>query len=352
MTDRPAPSAGRPKPVEGRARVVSGMRPTGRLHLGHLVGALGNWVPLQDQYDCFYFVADWHALTSDFADTAMLTSYSYENVADWIGAGLDPEKSTFFVQSLVPEHAELYLLLSMVVPVPWLERVPTYKEQQENLKDKDLSSVGFLSYPVLQTADVAMYGARFVPVGEDQVAHLELAREVVRRFNNVFGSTGDVLVEPQPLLTTFGRLPGLDGDKKMSKSLGNTIHLSDTADEVKKKVMRMYTDPKRVRADVPGTVEGNPVFTYHDIFNPNKAEVEDLKERYKAGAVGDVEVKQRLYDALLEFLTPIRERRAEYQSKPKRVYEIIAEGTRQGRALAQATMEEVRTAMKIAYKFE
>ena len=164
------------------------MRPTGRLHLGHLVGALGNWVPLQEQYDCFYFVADWHALTSDFADTSQLTTYAYENVADWIGAGLDPEKSTFFIQSLVPEHAELYLLLSMVVPVPWLERVPTYKEQQENLKDKDLSSIGFLGYPLLQTADVAIYDARFVPVGEDQVAHLELAREVVRRFNNVFGA--------------------------------------------------------------------------------------------------------------------------------------------------------------------
>ena len=170
------------------------------------------------------------------------------------------------MQSLVPEHAELYLLLSMVVPVPWLERVPTYKEQQENLKDKDLSSIGFLGYPLLQTADVAIYDARCVPVGEDQVAHLELAREVVRRFNNVFG---DVLVEPQPLLTTFGRLPGLDGDKKMSKSLGNTIHLSDSADEVPKKVMRMYTDPKRVRADIPGTVEGNPVFVYHDAFNPD-----------------------------------------------------------------------------------
>ena len=220
------------------------MRPTGRLHLGHLVGALGNWVPLQEKYDCYYFVADWHALTSDFADTGQLTSYAYENVADWIGAGLDPEKSTFFIQSLVPEHAELYLLLSMVVPVPWLERVPTYKEQQENLKDKDLSSVGFLSYPLLQTADVAMYDAQFVPVGEDQVAHLELAREVVRRFNNVFGQGAEVLVEPQPLLTTFARLPGLDGDKKMSKSLGNTIHMADSADEVKKKVMRMYTDPE------------------------------------------------------------------------------------------------------------
>ena len=330
-----------------RARVVSGMRPTGRLHLGHLVGALGNWVPLQDQYDCFYFVADWHALTSDFADTSQLTSYTYENVADWIGAGLDPERSTFFVQSLVPEHAELYVLLSMVVPIPWLERVPTYKEQQENLKDKDLSSIGFLGYPLLQTADVAMYDARFVPVGEDQVAHLELAREAVRRFNNAFG---EVLVEPQPLLTTFGRLPGLDGDKKMSKSLGNTIHLSDTADEVKKKVMRMYTDPKRVRADIPGTVEGNPVFTYHDAFNPNKEEVEDLKARYRAGKVGDVEVKTKLANALNAHLDPIRERRAAILAKPDRLKEILFEGSKRARTEAEKTMTRVRDAVKITYR--
>jgi tryptophanyl-tRNA synthetase len=326
------------------------MRPTGRLHLGHLVGALGNWVPLQDQYDCFYFVADWHALTSDFADTSQLTSYSYENVADWIGAGLDPEKSTFFVQSLVPEHAELYLLLSMVVPVPWLERVPTYKEQQDTLKDKDLSSIGFLGYPLLQAADVAMYDARFVPVGEDQVAHLELAREAVRRFNNIFGGGADVLVEPQPMLTTFGRLPGLDGDKKMSKSLGNTIHLSDTAEDVRKKVMRMYTDPKRVRADTPGTVEGNPVFTYHDAFNTNTAEVEDLKARYRAGKVGDVEVKTKLATALNATLDPIRERRAAVLARPDRLREILFEGSRRARSVAGETMGRVREAMKIVYR--
>jgi tryptophanyl-tRNA synthetase len=333
--------------VTSKARVVSGMRPTGRLHLGHLVGALGNWVPLQDQYDCFYFVADWHALTSDFADTSQLTSYAYENVADWIGAGLDPEKSTFFVQSLVPEHAELYLLLSMVVPVPWLERVPTYKEQQANLTDKDLSSIGFLGYPLLQCADVAMYDARFVPVGDDQVAHLELAREAVRRFNNFFG---DVLVEPEPLVTTFGRLPGLDGDKKMSKSLGNTIHLSDTPDEVKKKVMRMYTDPKRVRADIPGTVEGNPVFTYHDAFNRNKEEVDDLKARYRAGKVGDVEVKTKLANALNARLEPIRQRREAVLSKPDALKEILFEGSKRARTIAAGTMERVRDAMKIRYR--
>lgn len=336
-------------PPQGRrtGRVVSGMRPTGQLHLGHLVGALSNWARLQAQHDCFYFVADWHALTSDFADTDRLTSYSYENVADWIGAGLDPEKSTLFVQSLVPEHAELYLLLSMVVPVPWLERVPTYKEQQENLKDKDLSSIGFLGYPLLQTADVAIYDAELVPVGEDQVAHLELAREVVRRFNNFFG---DALVEPQPLLTNFARLPGLDGDKKMSKSLGNTIHLSDSADEVKKKVMRMYTDPKRVRADIPGTVEGNPVFVYHNAFNPNQAEVEDLQTRYRQGKVGDVEVKTKLAVALNAQLEPIRERRAAVLAKPNQLKEILFEGSKRARNVAIETMARVRDAVKISYR--
>ena len=334
-------------PSSSKPRVVSGMRPTGRLHIGHLVGALSNWVTLQEQYDCFYFVADWHALTSEFANTAPLTGYAFDNVADWIGAGLDPDRSTFFVQSLVPEHAELYLLLSMVVPVPWLERVPTYKEQQEALKDKDLSSIGFLSYPLLQTADVAIYDANFVPVGEDQVAHLELAREVVRRFNNFYG---DALVEPQPLLTKFARLPGLDGDKKMSKSLGNTIHLSDSAEDVKKKVMRMYTDPKRIRADIPGTVEGNPVFTYHDAFNPNQAEVDDLKARYRAGKVGDVEVKTKLANALNTHLDPIRERRQAVLAKPERLKEILFEGSKRARVVAEQTMGRVRDAMRIVYR--
>jgi tryptophanyl-tRNA synthetase len=328
------------------ARVVSGMRPTGRLHLGHLVGALSNWVALQEQYDCFYFVADWHALTSEYANTSEVVENGYDMVADWIAAGLDPDKSTFFVQSLVPEHAELFLLLSMVVPVPWLERVPTYKEQQQNLSDRDLSTVGFLGYPLLQTADVAIYDAKFVPVGEDQVAHLELSREVVRRFNNFFGET---LVEPQPLLTKVSRLPGIDGDKKMSKSIGNTIHLSDDADAVMKRVRQMYTDPKRVRADIPGTVEGNPVFIYHDTFNPNTAEVDDLKERYRAGKVGDVEVKTKLANALNAHLAPIRERRAAVLAKPGTVKEILHEGSRKARIVAEQTMDRVRQAVKLRY---
>jgi tryptophanyl-tRNA synthetase len=331
------------------------MRPTGQLHLGHLVGALSNWVPLQEQYDCFYFVADWHALTSEYASTDPLVGHAYDMVADWIAAGLDPEKSTFFVQSLVPEHAELFLLLSMVVPVPWLERVPTYKEQQENLKEKDLSTLGFLGYPLLQTADVAIYDARFVPVGDDQVAHLELAREAVRRFNNFFGprdgaSENATLVEPQPLLTKMSRLPGLDGDKKMSKSLGNTIQLSDDADTVMKRVRSMYTDPKRVRADIPGTVEGNPVFIYHDTFNPDVAEVEDLKARYRAGKVGDVEVKTKLAKALNAHLDPIRERRAAVLAKPGYVKEILHEGSKKARLVACETMERVRAAVKLRYR--
>jgi tryptophanyl-tRNA synthetase len=338
-----------------KARVVSGMRPTGQLHLGHLVGALSNWVPLQEQYDCFYFVADWHALTSEYAKTDALVGNGYDMVADWIAAGLDPEKSTFFVQSLVPEHAELFLLLSMVVPVPWLERVPTYKEQQDDLKEKDLSTLGFLGYPLLQTADVAMYDAKFVPVGDDQVAHLELAREAVRRFNNFFGQPGTdsanvTLVEPQPLLTKMSRLPGLDGDKKMSKSLGNTIQLSDDAETVTKRVRSMYTDPKRVRADIPGTVEGNPVFIYHDTFNPDAAEVDDLKARYRTGKVGDVEVKTKLARALNAHLDPIRERRAAVMARPGYVKEILHEGSKKARAVACETMERVREAVKLRYR--
>ena len=328
-----------------KPRVVSGMRPTGKLHLGHLVGALKNWATLQDSYDCFYFVADWHALTSEYANTSGIAAAAFDNVADWIAAGVDPERSTIFIQSLVPEHAELYLLLQMVVPIPWLERVPTYKEQQEQLTEKDLSTLGFLGYPLLQTADVAIYDGRFVPVGEDQVPHLELSREVVRRFNQHYGET---LVESQPLLTPVPRLPGLD-NRKMSKSYGNTIDLGDDAAAVVKKVRQMYTDPKRVRADIPGTVEGNPVFMYHDAFNPDTAEVDDLKARYAAGTVGDVEVKTKLAAAMNAMLDPMRERRREVAAHPERIREIAIEGSRKARVVAQATMERVRDAVKLRY---
>jgi tryptophanyl-tRNA synthetase len=322
------------------------MRPTGKLHLGHLVGALNNWAGLQAQYDCFYFVADWHALTSDYADTSEIVTSAYDMAADWIAAGLDPERSTLFIQSLVPEHAELFLLLSMTVPIPWLERVPTYKEQMDQLSEKDLSTLGFLGYPLLQTADIIMYNAHFVPVGDDQVPHLELSREIVRRFHNFYG---ELFVEPKPLLTTFPRLPGLD-NRKMSKSYGNTIDLSDDSETVRKKVMRMYTDPKRVRADIPGTVEGNPVFMYHDAFNPDTAEVEELKTRYRAGAVGDVEVKTKLAKALNTVLEPMRARRAELQAKPAALKEILHDGSRKARGIAQETMARVRSAVKLDYR--
>ncbi len=328
-----------------KPRVVSGMRPTGKLHLGHLVGALSNWADLQDRYDCFYFVADWHALTSEYADTSGIVSSALDMAADWIAAGIDPERSTLFVQSLVPEHAELYLLLSMTIPIPWLERVPTYKEQIEQLSGKDLSTIGFLGYPLLQTADVIIYDAQYVPVGEDQVPHLELSREVVRRFHNFYG---DLFVEPQPLLTTFPRLPGLD-NRKMSKSYANTIDLSDDAETVTKKVRQMYTDPKRIRADIPGTVEGNPVFMYHDAFNPDVAEVEDLKTRYRAGKVGDVEVKTKLAKALNARLEPMRARRAEVLARPERVREILFDGSAKARRIAQETMDRVRGALKLRY---
>jgi tryptophanyl-tRNA synthetase len=316
------------------------MRPTGKLHLGHLVGALRNWVALQDAFDCFYFVADWHALTSEYADTKDITANAVDNVADWIAAGVDPEKSILFVQSMVPEHAELHLLLSMIAPTPWLERVPTYKEQQEQVTDRDLATYGFLGYPLLQTADVIIYNAHAVPVGEDQVPHLELSREIVRRFNGLF-------VEPQALLTKFARLPGVD-NRKMSKSYRNAINLSDTPDEVKKKVMSMYTDPNRVRADTPGTVEGNPVFVYHDAFNPDTAEVDDLKARYRAGTVGDVEVKRKLIAALNAALEPLRERRATL-AKPEHVREILNAGATRARAIAVETMGQVREAMHLKY---
>ena len=322
------------------------MRPTGKLHLGHLVGALQNWVKMQSEYDSFHCVVDWHALTSHYNDTSEIVANAYDNVADWIGAGLDPEKSTFFVQSLVPEHAELYLLFQMVTPIPWLERVPTYKEQIEQLSDRDLSSIGFLGYPLLQAADIAVYDAHKVPVGEDQVPHLELTREVVRRFNNFY--PGANLIEPLQMLTKTSRLPGLD-NRKMSKSYNNTIDLSDDAKTVQNKVRQMYTDPKRVRADIPGTVEGNPVFDYHDAFNPDKEEVEDLKTRYRAGKVGDVEVKTKLAAAINATLDPIRERRAQALAKPGYIRDVLMEGSRKAQGVARQTMERVRGAVKLNY---
>jgi tryptophanyl-tRNA synthetase len=332
--------------VTPRRRVVSGMRPTGKLHLGHLAGALRNWVALQDTYDCRYFVADWHALTSHYADTGEIVGNAIDNMTDLIATGIDPERSMLFVQSLVPEHAELALLLGMITPIPWLERVPTYKEQMEQLAERDLSSIGFLGYPLLQTADVIIYNAHYVPVGDDQVPHLELSREIVRRFHNFYG---EVFVEPQPLLTAMSRLPGLD-NRKMSKSYGNTIDLTDDAQTVKKKVRQMYTDPKRVRADIPGTVEGNPVFHYHEAFNTNVEEVEDLKRRYRAGKVGDVEVKTKLAAAINLVLGPMRERRAAVLARPGYVRDVLFDGSARAQVEARETLARVRDAMKLRYR--
>jgi tryptophanyl-tRNA synthetase len=329
-------------------RILTGDRPTGPLHLGHYVGSLQNRVRLQDEYDTYVLIADVQALTDNFEHPENLAGNLFEVALDYLAVGLDPEKVKFVVQSMVPELAELTIYFMNLVTVATLERNPTVKEEIKQRNFVRGVPVGFWSYPISQAADITIFKADLVPVGEDQLPMIEQAREIVRRFNRLYGK---VLIEPRAMLGAVARLPGTDGGAKMSKSLGNCIYLGDSPDAVRKRVMSMFTDPTRIHPTDPGHVEGNPVFTYHDVFNPNRAEVEDLKERYRAGTVGDVEVKQRLFDALIEFLTPIRERRAEYQSKPKRVYEIIAEGTRQGRALAQATMEEVRTAMKIAYSF-
>jgi tryptophanyl-tRNA synthetase len=330
-------------------RILTGDRPTGPLHLGHYVGSLQNRVKLQNEYDTFVLIADVQALTDNFEHPENLAGNLFEVALDYLAVGLDPEKVKFVVQSMVPELTELTIYFMNLVTVATLERNPTVKEEIKQRNFVKGVPVGFWSYPISQAADITIFKADLVPVGEDQLPMIEQAREIVRRFNRLYGK---VLIEPRAMLGAVARLPGTDGGAKMSKSLGNCIYLGDSPEAVRKRVMSMFTDPTRIHPTDPGHVEGNPVFTYHDVFNPNKAEVEDLKERYRLGTVGDVEVKQRLYDALIEFLTPIRERRVEYQSKPKQVYEIIAEGTRQGRALAQATMEEIRTAMKITYKFE
>ncbi len=329
-------------------RILTGDRPTGPLHLGHYVGSLQNRVKLQNEYDTYVLIADVQALTDNFEHPEKLAGNLFEVALDYLAVGLDPEKVKFVVQSMVPELAELTIYFMNLVTVATLERNPTVKEEIKQRNFAKGVPVGFWSYPISQAADITIFKADLVPVGEDQLPMIEQAREIVRRFNRLYGK---VLIEPRAMLGAVARLPGTDGGAKMSKSLGNCIYLGDPSEMVRKRVMSMFTDPTRIHPTDPGHVEGNPVFTYHDVFNPNKAEVEELKERYRKGTVGDVEIKQKLYDALDGFLTPIRERRAEFQSHPEEVYEIIVEGTRQGRALAQATMEEVRTAMQIAYKF-
>ena len=331
--------------TEAKKRILTGIRPTGALHLGHYVGALQNWVRLQDEYDCFFLIADYQALGDHLDDIPAIRRSVLDVGMDWLSVGLDPERSTFVVQSYVPEHAELAMLLSMLTPLGMLERNPTLKAEREQVEAKGLS-VGFYTYPVSQVADILLPKAHLVPVGEDQLPHIEMTREVARKFNNNYGQ---VFPEPQSLVGRVARLPGTDGQAKMSKSQGNVIKLADDEETVNRKVRGIYTDPTRIHATDPGHVEGNPVFAYHDAFNTDKAEVEELKERYRAGTVGDVEVKQRLVRALNAFLAPIRERRAYYEERPDLVREALVEGSRQAKKVAEATMAEVRDTMGILY---
>ncbi len=329
-------------------RILTGDRPTGPLHLGHYVGSLLNRVRLQHEYDSYILIADVQALTDNFERPEMLEANVFEVALDYLAVGLDPEKVKIVIQSMVPELTELTIYFMNLVTVATLERNPTVKEEIKQRNFAKGVPVGFWSYPISQAADITIFKADLVPVGEDQLPMIEQAREIVRRFNRLYRK---VLIEPKALVGAMARLPGTDGGAKMSKSVGNCIYLGDPTETVRKRVMSMYTDPTRIHPTDPGHVEGNPVFTYHDVFNPNKAEVEELKERYRKGTVGDVEVKQRLFDALENFLAPIRERRAEYGSKRAVVREIIMEGTKKGRAVAQATMEDLRDAMKLSYKF-
>jgi tryptophanyl-tRNA synthetase len=330
-------------------RILTGDRPTSPLHLGHYVGSLQNRVRLQDEYDTYILIADIQALTDNFERPEMLEANVFEVTLDYLAVGLDPHKAKIVVQSMVPELTELTIYFMNLVTVATLERNPTLKEE---IKQRNFSKgipVGFWSYPISQAADISIFKADLVPVGEDQLPMIEQTREIVRRFNRLYKK---VLIEPRALLGKVARLPGTDGGAKMSKSVGNCIYLGDSPEQVRKRVMSMFTDPTRIHPNDPGHVEGNPVFTYHDVFNPDKAEVEDLKDRYRKGTVGDVEVKERLVKALTNFLDPVRARRAEFAAKPQLVREIINEGTHQGRALAQQTMDEVRSAMKIKYALD
>ena len=326
-------------------RLLTGDRPTGKLHLGHYVGSLENRVRLQEEYDCSFLIADYQALGDHLGDIEGIRRSVLDVAMDWLAVGLDPERSTFLVQSYVPEHAELAMLLGMLTPLGMLQRNPTLKAERAQIEAKGLS-VGFFTYPVSQIADILLPKAHIVPVGEDQLPHIEMTREIARRFNNAYG---DVFPEPDAMVGRVARLPGTDGQAKMSKSLGNVIYLSDDAETVTQRVKFMFTDPTRIHATDPGHVEGNPVFAYHDAFNPNTEEVEELKARYRQGRVGDVEVKQRLAEALNTFLDPIRERRAHYEAHLDQVREILVDGSRRARVVAQATMAEVRQAMRIDY---
>jgi tryptophanyl-tRNA synthetase len=328
-----------------RKRILTGDRPTGDLHLGHYVGSLANRVRLQDEYECFFIIADYHALTTAYDRSAEVQGNIRSLVLDYLSVGMDPERSTIFLQSLVPEIPELYMLFSMLVSVPRLQRMPALKEVMRDLK-LETATLGLLEYPVLQAADILCVRGDVVPVGKDQASHVELTREIARRFNDLYRP---VFPEPEALIGEVPTLPGTDGKTKMSKSVGNAIFLSDDAETVRRKVMSMYTDPTRIHATDPGHVRGNPVFTYHDAFNGDKEEVADLKRRYRQGRVGDVEVKQRLIRVLDAFLEPIRERRARYEARPGLTEEIVEAGSRRARQEAQETLRLAREAMGLTY---
>jgi tryptophanyl-tRNA synthetase len=325
-----------------KKRVLSGMQPSGLLHLGNLMGALDNWRRLQDEYECYYFIADWHALTTQYADTSKMRTFVHEMVVDWLSAGLDPERAVLFQQSQLPEHAVLHVLLSMITPLPWLERVPTYKEKMEQIQDRDLYTYGFLGYPVLQAADILIYQADYVPVGIDQLPHLELTREIGRRFNAFYG---EVLSEPQPLLTQYPKLLGTDG-RKMSKSYNNCLYLSDSPEEITKKVMAMVTDPARVRRQDPGNPDVCPLFTLDRIFAPEEW-CDHVNVECRRAGIGCVDDKKELLKHLLAYLKPIQEKRNELSATPQKVNEIIAAGSARARVIAQETLVKVREAMKL-----
>jgi tryptophanyl-tRNA synthetase len=333
-----------------RKRVLSGMRPTGKLHLGNYVGALQNWVGMQDQYECFFCVVDWHALTTDYADTSRVKENSLEVAFDWLAAGLDPEKSVLFFQSHVPEHAELHLLFSMITPLGWLERVPTYKEQRENIKDKDLGTYGFLGYPLLQAADILVYKADCVPVGEDQVAHVELTREIARRFNGFYGGGRPVFPEPQSLLTPAAKLPGTDG-RKMSKSYGNTIMLADPEPVVRQKLKTMVTDPARVRRSDPGNPDLCPVGDLHKIFS-SKETMAKVNDGCRTAGIGCIECKSWAADSLVQLLKPIQERRKKFEQNPRLAWDILEVGSKRARRAAGETMLDVRASMHMSLDYE
>ncbi|HWQ69197.1 MAG TPA: tryptophan--tRNA ligase [Patescibacteria group bacterium] len=324
-----------------KGRVLSGMRPTGRLHLGHLFGALDNWRRLQETYECFFFVADWHALTTDYADTKGIRENIREMVLDMLAAGIDPSKATLFLQSRLHEHAELFLLLSMITPVPWLERNPTYKEQQQELTTKDLSTYGFLGYPVLMASDILIYKANHVPVGIDQVPHLELTREIARRFNALYG---EVLIEPQPLLTEFPKVPGTDG-RKMSKSYGNAIYLTDSPEQITAKIKPMVTDPARVRRRDPGNPDVCPVFDLHKIFTPKVKRDAAIDPGCRTAGIGCLDCKGILLEHMLPALQPIYERRQELVTHPEIVQDVLEDGWARAKKIAGETLSEVKAAM-------